>query len=107
MLAKAQALARISQQAKLNREPEPVAATPFGADKRQILGAEHIMFSHLAGFGRDAEHAGALVGREQGSASRLGLRFDVGGPLINRLFGTILKQDCESRFLWKSGAPRS
>jgi hypothetical protein len=78
MFAEPQALAWMSQQAKLNREPEPVAATPFGADKRQILGAEQVIFRHLAGFGRNAEHARALVGREQGSASHWGLRVDAG-----------------------------
>src|SRR5215831_20041607 len=37
-----------------------------------------------------------------------GLRGDGGGPFIKRLpFGAILKQDCESRFLWKFGITRS
>src|SRR5215831_656540 len=37
-----------------------------------------------------------------------GLRGDGGGPFIKRLpFAAILKQDCESRFLWKFGITRS
>jgi hypothetical protein len=68
MFVKAQTLARMPKQAELDRESEPVAAAPFGADERQILGAEHVMFRHFAGLGRDAEQSRALFGGKQGSA---------------------------------------
>jgi hypothetical protein len=40
LLAKAQTLARMPQQAKLNRESQSIAAAPFGPHKLQILGSE-------------------------------------------------------------------
>lgn len=66
------------------------------------------MFCHLAGFGRDAEQPRALFGGKQGLTGHWGLRGDGGRPFIKRLpFKAIVKQDCESRFLWKSGVSRS
>ena len=56
------------QKTKLDREAEPVAAAPFGADERQILRAEHVMFGHLAGFSRDTKQSRTLFSGKQGSA---------------------------------------
>ena len=74
MLAKSQALAGMAQQAKLNSEAQSVAAPPLGADERQVVGAEHVAFRHLWGFSRNAEQAGALLGRQKGTAGHRGLR---------------------------------
>lgn len=60
MLADAQALARMPQQAQLDGEAESVAAAPFGLSERQVFGAQHVVFRHPGRIRWDAEQTGAL-----------------------------------------------
>ena len=48
MLADAQALARMPQQAQLDGEAQSVAAAPFGPNERQVFGAQHVVLRHSA-----------------------------------------------------------
>ena len=64
--------AGMPKHAQLDREAQAIARTALGPHERQVLGAEHVVLGHLGGFGRDAEQARTLFGREQGSARTFG-----------------------------------
>jgi hypothetical protein len=85
MLADAQALARMPQQAQLDGEAQSVATAPFGPNERQIFGAQHVMLRHPGGIRWDAKQTGALFRSEEGSAGHRDLQVIAGGPFINRL----------------------
>jgi hypothetical protein len=62
----------MSKRAELDRETQEIVRKALGAHERQVLGAEHVVFGHLGGLGRDAKQARTLFGGEEGSARNSG-----------------------------------
>jgi hypothetical protein len=67
MLARPQTLARMTQQAELDGEAEPVGGAALGGDKRQVLGTENVVTCHLGAVDRYGEQPLALLGGQEGS----------------------------------------
>jgi hypothetical protein len=49
---------------QLDRVAQAIIPTALGPHQRQVLGAENVVLGHFSGFGRDAEQARTLFGRE-------------------------------------------
>jgi len=58
--------------AQLDRVAQAIIRTALGPHQRQVLGAKNVVLGHFSGFGRDAEQARPLFGREKGSALHSG-----------------------------------
>src|SRR5271166_143566 len=102
-----QQAAGVTKGAELDCKAQAITRAAPGPHERQVPGAEHIVFGHLSRVDGNTEQARALLGGKQGSAGQ-GTSNSRGRPFIKRLpFTAILKQDCESRFLWKTDASQS
>lgn len=68
LLTRTETLTRMAQETELHSKAEAVHTAAFGPHQQQIVRTEHVVLGHLGRRGRDVEQAGALFGRQEGSA---------------------------------------
>jgi hypothetical protein len=98
MVAGTKTLARVTQKAELNGEPEAIHAASVKPDECQVFVAEQVMSRNPHRIGWNGEKAVTLVDGQQGAAGHENLAPDGSGHFISRLpFEAILKEGIETR----------